>query len=130
MIEQSIRSKNNQISGFTIVEVLVSIVVFAMLAVSITVLFSSMQASQRNAQYLSIATQEARARIEIMRADYSNLVNGTTTFPLPDTLPAGSIGKVVVSDAGVGEIKRLQVSVAFAGRQVELEALATKEGAL
>ena len=130
MIEQPIRSKDNYISGFTIVEVLVSIVVFAMLAVSITVLFSSMQASQRNAQYLSIATQEARAKIEIMRSDYVNLVNGTTTFPLPDTLPPGSVGSVMVSDFGTGEIKRLRATVLFGSRQVELEALATKEGAL
>lgn len=130
MIERPNWNKDSQASGFTIIEVLVSIVIFAMLSVSITVLFSSMQASQRNAQYLSTATQEARARIEIMRGDYANLANGTMTFPLPDTLPGGSTGSVTVSDFGTGGTKRLRVTVLFGGRQVELEALATKEGAL
>ena len=85
--------------GFTMVEVIVVTVVFAIGLTMITTLFSSLQRAQRDASYLVIATQAARAEIERIRvAEFTMVANGDSfTSQLPNTLPQGSTGTISVS---------------------------------
>ncbi len=81
------------------VEVIVVTVVFAIGLTMITTLFSSLQRAQRDAGYLVIATQAARAEIERIRvAEFDTVTNGDSfTSQLPNTLPQGSTGTISVS---------------------------------
>lgn len=89
--------RQHHTAGFTIVEVIVVTIVFAIGLTMITTLFSSLQRAQRDASYLVIATQAARAEIERIRVvEFDTVANGDT-FTLPNTLPTGSTGTISVS---------------------------------
>lgn len=86
-------------SGFTIVEVIVVISVFAVGVAMLASLMSSIQQVQRNAQYMDIATRAARAEIERLRTvTFTSITNGAVfTSNLPTTLPPGSTGTIAVT---------------------------------
>lgn len=97
MVSQSSFQRHR--SGFTVIEVLVVTVVFAIGLLMLTTLFSSLQRAQRDAAYLTIATQSARAEIEKIRTTRFNTVTNGESFTssLPNTLPSGSTGSIAVS---------------------------------
>ena len=103
-------------SGFTIIEVLVVTVVFAIGLLMLTTLFGSLQRAQRDANYLTIATQAARAEIEKIRtARFSTVANGESfTSSLPSTLPSGSTGTIAVSiPANAPNSKQIEATVNY-----------------
>ena len=111
-----IRKKPISQQGFTIVEVIVTIVVFGIGIVMLSTLISSVQYSQRNALFLDAATQAARAKIEIIRnSQYSTITNGANfTSELPSTLPPGSTGVVTVSTpANAPNSKQIDAKVTY-----------------
>lgn len=102
--------------GFTLVELLVTILVIGVVFGGLSTLFITIQRSQVQTSYLESATRAAQREIESLRNDnYNNLVAGQTinfTDQLPASLPSGSMGTVVVSEPTSG-LKRVDVTVSY-----------------
>lgn len=117
-------------SGFTIVELLSTIVVIGIVAIGISGLFYSLQYTQRQATYTDAATRAAQRQIEVLRNNsYNSLSPGETitfTSDLPDTLPGNKAGTVVVSEPAAG-LRRVDVTVTYTEgsrqREVSLSSL-------
>lgn len=103
-------------SGFTIVELLATIVVFGIASLGIANLFYSMQYVQQQASHLDIATRAAQREVEVLRNNtYNALVVGQTidfSSSLPDALPQNKSGTVTVTEPSPG-LKRVDVSVTY-----------------
>jgi prepilin-type N-terminal cleavage/methylation domain-containing protein len=106
--------KINQ-SGFTLVELLVTIAIIGIAGIGIASLFYSVQYTQRQSMNHDKATRAAQRQIEILRnTSYNNLPNGETitfTNDLPE-LPGDKSGTVQVSEASPG-VKRVDVNVTY-----------------
>ncbi len=102
--------------GFTLVELLITIVILGIALVGIASLFYSVQYTQRQSVYRDSATRAARRQIEILRnSSYNSLVNGQTitfTSDLPSRLPGNKSGTVAVSEPSPG-VKRVDVNVTY-----------------
>lgn len=104
--------------GFTVVEIIVVVFMFAGSIITLTSLFSYVQYSQRQVQYLDIATRAARSEVEYLRnGQYSTLTVGTPlsfTSRLPSALPAGSTGTVTTTiPSGAHDVKKIDVKVTW-----------------
>ena len=102
-------------SGFTIIELIISIVVFGFVAAGLAEVFTSVTDVQRNANYLQLATTAAQTEVESLRNNnYDQLPNGTISFTsqLPSNLPQPSSGTVIISSP-LTDIKRVDVTVSY-----------------
>ncbi len=108
-------SRNNQ-SGFTLVELVITILVLGVVLTSVVTLFVNIQQAQTHTRYLETATYAAQAEIESLRnINYNNLTPGQTinfTNELPDSLPPGATGTVTVSEP-VSGLRRVDVNVSY-----------------
>lgn len=108
-------SRNNQ-SGFTLVELVITILVLGVVLTSVVTMFVNIQQAQTHTRYLESATYAAQTEIESLRTiNYNNLTPGQTinfTSSLPTTLPSGSTGTVTVSEPVTG-LRRVDVSVTY-----------------
>ena len=102
--------------GFTLVELMATIVVLGLVSVGIAGLFYDIQFMQRESNYLDIATRAAQTEVETLRnISYNSLTTGqsiTFTSSLPTQLPKGSTGTVAVSEPSPG-LKRVDVVVSY-----------------
>lgn len=116
--------------GFTLVELITAVVVLGIIGTSITALFLNIQQIQISTNYLESATRAAQREIESLRnSNYNNLTPGSTitfTDQLPDDLPSGKTGTVVVSEPSPG-VRRVDVTVTYTHedtpRKVEMSSL-------
>ena len=102
-------------SGFTIIELIISIVVFGFVAAGLAEVFTSVTDVQRNTNYLQLATTAAQTEVESLRNNnYDQLQNGTINFTsqLPSNLPGPHSGTVIVSSPFT-DIKRVDVTVSY-----------------
>ena len=107
------QSVNN--GGFTIIELIISILVFGFVAAGLAEVFTSVTDVQRNANYLQLATTAAQTEVESLRNNnYDQLANGTISFTskLPTILPSPRSGTVIISEPITG-IKRVDVTVSY-----------------
>lgn len=108
--------KYNSSRGFTLVELLVTILVIGVIFVGLSNIFVSIQRTQVQTSYLDNATRAAQRQVESLRnSNYNNLVAGQTinfTSSLPDTLPTGSTGTVLITEPTPG-LKRVDVTVSY-----------------
>lgn len=108
-------TKNNQL-GFTLVELMITILVLGIVMTSVVTLFVNIQQAQTHTRYLETATYAAQAEIESLRTiNYNNLTPGQTidfTDSLPDSLPPGATGIVTVSEPTTG-LRRVDVAVSY-----------------
>jgi len=106
----------SQEAGFTLVEIMVTMVVFGIVIASIAGLFYNMQITEVRSQRLDLAQRAARSQIEVLRnSGYSNLTPGSTidfTANLPAALPAGKRGTVTVSEP-LPELRRVDVTITY-----------------
>lgn len=103
-------------SGFTIVEIIVTLVVFSIGVIIVTLLITSIQFAQRNATYFSIATHAAKSKVEQIRSSgFDTVTDGDTfTSELPSTLPSGKTGVVHVSiPVDAPKSKKIEVTVTY-----------------
>lgn len=123
--------------GFTLIEAVVTMVVFAVAAISITTLISGLQTADRYTRYVDTARAEAKDKIEFLRnSNYSLLTDGQEidfSDELPSSLPGPRRGTVAVSTpTGLEDLKRLDVTVSYTvgnlERQVKLSALVGASG--
>ena len=116
----------NDESGFTIVELVGTIIVIGIASIGIANLFYSMQYMQRQSGYLDTATRSAQREVEVLRNNsYNSLIAGQTidfTADIPDTLPKSKNGTVVVSEPSPG-LKRVDVTVSYndGGKQQQVK---------
>lgn len=106
-------------SGFSLVELAITILVLGAVITSIVTLFVNIQQAQVSTRYLESATYAAQAEIESLRnIDFNNLTPGQTinfTNQLPSDLPPGSTGTVTVSEPTAG-LRRVDVNVTYTYR--------------
>ncbi len=125
----NISMKTNE-AGFTIAELITTIIVFGIVAVVISNLVLSNQSIQRKTAMLESATRAAQREVESLRNNnYNTLTAGQTinfTNELPDNLPSSKSGTVVVSEPSPG-LKRVDVTVSYndgsKDREVKLSSL-------
>lgn len=117
-------------SGFTIVELVATIIVVGIVSVGLATLFYNLQFTQRQTTYIDAATRAAQREIEILRNNsYNSLTAGqevSFTNDLPSNLPKNSTGVVAVSEPSSG-LKRVDVTVTYtdAGRTQNVKLSAT-----
>lgn len=102
--------------GYTIIEVLMTIVVTSILFTAVIALFSNILIIQSRTERLETATRSAHRQIEALRnLQYNALEEGQDidfSAELPDQLPTGSSGIVVVTDVDQG-LKRVDATVTY-----------------
>lgn len=116
--------------GFTLVELLVTMLVIGIVFAGLSNIFIGIQRAQVETSYLESATRAAQRQIESLRNNnYNNLVPGEDidfTASLPNNLPDGSSGNVIVSEPSPG-LRRVDVTVNYTyankQRNVELSSL-------
>jgi len=108
--------KRQDQSGFTLVELVITILVLGVVMTSVITLFVNIQQAQTHTRYLETATYAAQAEIETLRnINYNNLTPGQTidfTDDLPEGLPPGTTGTVVVSEP-ISGLRRVDVSITY-----------------
>lgn len=119
-----------QQAGFTIPELLVTIVFMGFAFIGITELYLNIQRIQEETAYVQVASHAAQTEIESLRnSNYNSLTVGQNidfSSSLPTTLPGPRTGTVVVTQPMAG-LDRVDVTVAYTdhgvSRQVELSSL-------
>jgi len=102
--------------GFSLAELMATLVVVGIVISSIALLFSTIQRTQRETAYIELATRAAQRQIEVMRNNqYNQLIPGVDisfTDELPDALPGPKSGVVVVTEPTPG-LKRVDATVTY-----------------
>ncbi len=117
-------------SGFTIPELIVTIVFIGFAFIGITQLYLSIQRIQEETTYVQIASHAAQTEIESLRnSNYNSLTVGQNidfSGALPSNLPSPRSGTVVVSSPMAG-LARVDATVSYTDhgtqRQVELSSM-------
>jgi len=103
-------------AGFTIIELLVTLVVLGFFVVSVGDLLAHITDTQHNTDLLASATHAGSDEIESLRNNnYNTLTDGETidfTSQLPSSLPKGSTGTVQVSQPSA-DLRRVDVTVTY-----------------
>lgn len=116
MIRHLSLSRPHNHLGFTVVELVLTIVAFGFISAGIATLFMSIQGVQRRTAYLESATRTANKEVESLRNNnYNQLPTGTTidfSDQVPSTLPAPRSGTVTITEPIPG-VKRVDVTVTY-----------------
>jgi prepilin-type N-terminal cleavage/methylation domain-containing protein len=117
--------------GFTLIEVLVTIIVMSLTVASVASLFLNIHDIQNRSLYNEEATQAAQLEVENLRNDgyVSSVLTPTCNVPatctpvvppldftsqLPSSLPPGSSGTVMVSSPpATTDLRRVDVTVTY-----------------
>jgi prepilin-type N-terminal cleavage/methylation domain-containing protein len=120
--------------GFTIIELVVTLVALGFFAVSIGTLFTNLTEEQHNTDLMAVASDAAETEIESLRNNgYSSLTAGTVNFSssLPSVLPSNSTGSAVITKPSA-DIVRVDVTVTYyvgtKSHSVELSSLIARIG--
>lgn len=102
--------------GYSLVEVLITIVIISILFVAVLALFSNVSIIQGRTHNQETATRAAHQQVESLRnLQYNSLTEGDDidfSEDLPDRLPDGSSGIVTITEAGEG-LKKVDVTVSY-----------------
>lgn len=109
--------RNNQ-SGLTIIELVITITVGAILVLSSTIIINNMIRANGRARDLAVATAAAENKAEELRSvGYVGLSNGTFNFDteIQDVLGSSATASYVISDEPVaaGGLKRINISISY-----------------
>jgi prepilin-type N-terminal cleavage/methylation domain-containing protein len=103
-------------AGFTLIELMVTIVVLGIVISSLGGLYYLMQGTEVRSQQYDLAVRAARDEIEDLRNDgYASLTPGSNinfTSSLPSSLPANKQGSVAVSQPTPGLV-RVDVTITY-----------------
>lgn len=102
--------------GFSLAELMVTIVVVGIVFTSIANLFLTIQKGQRETSFLETATRAAQREIEVLRNNQFNQLEPGEDIDfsadLPDYLPKPRTGTVEVSEPTSG-LRRVDVTVTY-----------------
>jgi prepilin-type N-terminal cleavage/methylation domain-containing protein len=102
--------------GYTLVELVITILVFGVISASVINLFVTINQSQVRSNYLETASRAAQREVESLRnSSYNSLAPGSTidfTDELPAILPPNKTGTVEVSEPESG-LRRVDVAVSY-----------------
>lgn len=104
--------------GFTLAELIVTVLVAGIAIISIVNLFAAISISQRNVWYEDVATRTARSEIENARAKgIGSLATGNTDIKnrLPSTLPSDATGVMNVGSVYAGQARLVTVTITWQG---------------
>ena len=108
--------KNQNQSGFTLLEILITLIVLGLAITSLSGMYYIMQQTQTESAHYDLAVRAARTEIEDLRNNgYTSLLPGNTinfTSSLPSSLPANKTGSVAVSEPMPG-LRRVDVTVTY-----------------
>lgn len=117
---QTANRKQRGTSGFTVVELIVTVVLTTGAILSLVSIVQYIQYSQRSSFYVDEANRVARSKIaEFQNKDFNTLIDGDTVFssdPALSKLPAGRQAKVTVSPSVLsapGQNKRIDVIIRY-----------------
>lgn len=103
-------------NGFTLLELLITIIVLGIAITSLGGLYYSMQMSEVESAHYDLAVRAARTEIEDLRNNgYDSLSPGSTinfTSNLPSSLPSNKSGTVAISEPMHG-LRRVDVTVTY-----------------
>jgi len=112
---KALKTKSNQ-GGFTLVELLITMIVLGIVITSLAGLYYVMQIQSIQNLRLDLAIRAARTEIEDLRTTgYSSLTPGQNidfTSSLPSQLPPDKKGTVIVSEPDSG-LRRVDVTVTY-----------------
>lgn len=129
------RKKTSQ--GFSVVELIVSLVLFSLMVTALVMIITSVQTSQRIINYLDTAKNAAVSYTEQLRNSSDGLTDGQINFTssLPTSMPSGSQAIATIAPAAHdSEMKNVNVKITFtypAGgleRKVEINSVVGKNG--
>lgn len=109
------KSLHQEQSGFTIVELIVTLIVGGILAGGISTILSTHSSLSQRGRDVTVANSYAENKIESLRsAGYLGLTNGTTnlTSELPSELKAPRSGSMTISDVSAA-IKKVDITVTY-----------------
>lgn len=102
--------------GFTLVELLVTMVVTGIMVVGITQVYVLVEQTQQQSEHLESATRAGQEEIESLRnLRYGSLTAGSTinfTSQLPSNLPSPNSATVAISEPTT-DIKRVDVTINY-----------------
>lgn len=102
--------------GFTLVELLITIVVLGIVATTISSLFLTIQQTQRRTNFAETANRAGIRQIESLRnQNYNSLTPGETinfTDELPSTLPNDRTGIIEISEPIPG-LRRVDTTITY-----------------
>lgn len=102
--------------GFTLVELLVTIIVLGIVITSLGGLYYLMQITEVQSQHYDLAVRAARTEIEDLRNNgYASLTPGSNinfTSSLPSVLPPGKSGTASISQPADG-LRRVDVTITY-----------------
>lgn len=112
-ISMTIKTKN---TGFTIIELVVTIIVLSILIISITSLLINIEKSQHSSLLLESASRSGEQEIESLRNNnYTSLTPGSSidfTNELPAVLPSPKSGIASISQP-VDGLRRVDVTITY-----------------
>lgn len=102
--------------GFTIVELLVTVVVSSLIFLAVSSLFITIAGAQRGTRLLEAASRAGEQQIESLRNEnYGSLEPDSTivfTDQLPDILPEPRSGTAAISQPNEG-VRRVDISITY-----------------
>lgn len=102
--------------GFTIIELLVTIVVAGLIITAVTTLFITIARTQRSTQLLETASRAGEQQIESLRNSTYNALETDSTIDfsneLPSNLPSPKQGLAKISEPA-DDVKRVDVTVTY-----------------
>jgi len=102
--------------GFTIVELLVTVVVSSLIFLAVSSLFITIAGAQRSTRLLESASRAGERQIEALRNEnYGSLQPGSTitfTNQLPEDLPGPRSGTATISQPTEG-VRRVDVNITY-----------------
>jgi len=118
--------------GFTIPEIIVTIMLIGLATTAVYTMFNTVQVIQKKSAYLESATRAAQQEVESLRNNnYNSLTPGSTidfTSSLPLDLPSNKTGTVAVTEP-IDGLKRVDVTVTYTyGQQTKSVVLSSLIG--
>lgn len=110
-------SPYTQQAGFTIIEVVVVMVLFALLVPVIALSVDTLRRVNKNSQYLILVTNTAEAKTESLRAKpFDQIALGTTDFSseLPAQIPTPRTATYTVTTSpSSSQLKRIELTITY-----------------
>lgn len=110
----------NSESGFTLIELVITTVVLALVVAAMASLFISVEDTNRQARNYALAVQYEHQLMENIRnSPYGGLVVGSTDFSatLPPDLRTPRTGTSTITEVDAAGLKRLDIAISYTEHQ-------------